>query len=168
MSGSSTESVVGSSILRYVDDSLEIQHLMKAGHLWHGAHREPSCCPVCQPTTLTFLTASRGCILFVAEIVGAIAATGLAKGLVPGNRILFAVSLAEGTTIAQGLFLEMMMTAELVFTIFMLAAEVRSWHAFRLEANRVRKPKPHLLHLSELVWRSLLPSWLEYFTRGEQ
>ena len=32
-------------------------------------------------------------------------------------------SLGAGTSIAQGLFIEMFLTAELVFTIFMLAAE---------------------------------------------
>lgn len=32
-------------------------------------------------------------------------------------------SLGGGTSVVQGLFIEMMLTAELVFTIFMLAAE---------------------------------------------
>lgn len=33
------------------------------------------------------------------------------------------ISLGAGTSIVQGLFIEMLLTAQLVFTIFMLAAE---------------------------------------------
>ena len=66
----------------------------------------------------------RSIFIFVSQILGAIAAAGVIRGLVPAPGILFNVKLAPGTSIPQGLFLEMFLTAELVFTILMLAAEV--------------------------------------------
>jgi len=65
----------------------------------------------------------RSVFIFVSQILGAIAAAAVVKGLIPGNDVLFNVNLAPGTTITQGLFLEMFLTAELVFAILMLAAE---------------------------------------------
>lgn len=61
--------------------------------------------------------------IFVAQILGAIAAAGVVRGLIPGG-VLYNVVLDPNTSVAQGLFLEMFLTAELVFTILMLAAEV--------------------------------------------
>lgn len=49
-------------------------------------------------------------------------AAGMVSAILPGN-LNVSTTLGGGTTIAQGLFLEMFLTAELVFTIFMLAAE---------------------------------------------
>jgi len=65
----------------------------------------------------------RSIFIFFAQILGAIAAAGLVRGLIPGDGVKFGVSLRPGTTIVQGLFLEMFLTCELVFTILMLAAE---------------------------------------------
>lgn len=48
----------------------------------------------------------------------------IVKVILPGNRVLFDVKLAPGVTVAQGFFIEMFLTFELVFTILMLAAEV--------------------------------------------
>ena len=64
----------------------------------------------------------RGIILFVAQILGAICSAAVVSCLFPGP-LKVATSLAGGTSIAQGLFIEIFLTAELVFTIFMLAAE---------------------------------------------
>lgn len=65
----------------------------------------------------------RSVFICVAEIAGAIAAAGLVRGLLPGDQVLFSVQLLNNTTIAQGLFLEMFLTAQLVFAMIMLAGE---------------------------------------------
>jgi len=65
---------------------------------------------------------ARGCFVFVAQMLGAMAAAGVVKGLLPGP-LAVGTSLSGGTTTAQGLFLEMFLTAQLVFTILMLAVE---------------------------------------------
>lgn len=66
----------------------------------------------------------RSIFVFVAQLIGGIAAAAAVKGLIPGDDVFFAVHLTSGTSITQGLFLEMFFTVELVFTILMLAAEV--------------------------------------------
>jgi len=64
----------------------------------------------------------RGAIVVTAQIVGAIASSAVVSALFPGP---FSVktTLSPDTSIVRGLFIEMFLTAELVFTIFMLAAE---------------------------------------------
>ena len=64
----------------------------------------------------------RGMLLVVAQIVGSIAASGVVSALFPGPMNV-KTTLGAGTSIVQGLFIEMFLTAELVFTIYMLAAE---------------------------------------------
>lgn len=64
----------------------------------------------------------RGLLLIIAQILGGITAAAIVSCLFPGP-VTFNTTLAGGTSIAQGLFIEMFLTAELVFTIFMLAAE---------------------------------------------
>lgn len=64
----------------------------------------------------------RGLVIFVGQIVGAIAASAVVSGLFPGEMSVL-TTLSPGTSIARGLFIEMFLTAELVFTIFMLAVE---------------------------------------------
>ena len=64
----------------------------------------------------------RGSLVIVAQILGAISAAGIVDVLFPGD-LLVTTSLGAGTTVVQGLFIEMFLTAELVFAIFMLAAE---------------------------------------------
>lgn len=49
-------------------------------------------------------------------------ASALVQCMFPGG-LNVQTTLGGGTTIAQGLFIEMFLTAQLVFTIFMLAAE---------------------------------------------
>jgi aquaporin related protein len=51
-----------------------------------------------------------------------IASAGVVSAILPGP-LNVSTSLGAGTSIAQGVFLEMFLTAQLVFTIFMLAVE---------------------------------------------
>lgn len=64
----------------------------------------------------------RGAYVFVAQMLGAMASAGVVKGLLPGP-LAVGTGLSGGTTTAQGLFIEMFLTAQLVFTILMLAVE---------------------------------------------
>ena len=60
--------------------------------------------------------------MFVTQLLGGMAAAGLVQCMFPGD-LNVRTKLGGGTSIAQGLFIEMFLTAQLVFTIFMLAAE---------------------------------------------
>ena len=64
----------------------------------------------------------RGCLLIISQILGGIAAAAVVSALLPGP-LNVRTSLGGGTSVVQGLFIEMFLTAQLVFTIFMLAAE---------------------------------------------
>jgi len=64
----------------------------------------------------------RACLLFVTQIIAAIAAAGIVSALFTGG-LNVSTTLATTTTIAQGTIIEMLLTMSLVFTIFMLAAE---------------------------------------------
>ena len=64
----------------------------------------------------------RGGCIFTSQLLGAISAAGIVDVLFPGA-LNIRTSLGGGTTVVQGLFIEMFLTAQLVFTIFMLAAE---------------------------------------------
>ncbi|OAP59649.1 hypothetical protein AYL99_06947 [Fonsecaea erecta] len=64
----------------------------------------------------------RGALVFIAQMLGAMASAGVVKALFPGP-LAVTTSLSGGTNKAQGLFIEMFLTAQLVFTIIMLAAE---------------------------------------------
>ena len=68
------------------------------------------------------LPALRGALLFPAQILGGICAAAVVSCLFPGA-LAVETTLTNGTSIAQGLFIEMFLTAELVFTVLMLAAE---------------------------------------------
>ena len=65
---------------------------------------------------------TRGGLVFISQIIGAIASAAVVSALFPGT-LNVQTSLGGGTSIVQGLFIEMFLTAQLVFTIFMLAAE---------------------------------------------
>ncbi|KAK6850127.1 aquaporin [Apiospora arundinis] len=58
----------------------------------------------------------------LAKSPGGIAASAVIYGLLPGP-LNIRTNLGGGTTVVQGMFIEMFLTAELVFAIFMLAAE---------------------------------------------
>lgn len=64
----------------------------------------------------------RGLVIFIAQIFGAIAAAAVVNGLFPGPMAV-TTGLSSGTSVVRGLFIEMFLTAELVFTIFMMAVE---------------------------------------------
>lgn len=65
---------------------------------------------------------SRAALLVVSQVLGGVAAAGIVSVLFPGP-LNVRTSLGGGTTVVQGLFIEMFLTAQLVFTIFMLATE---------------------------------------------
>jgi aquaporin related protein len=58
----------------------------------------------------------RGMVMFTAQMVGAMASAAVVSALFPGP-LLVRTSLAPGTSITRGLFIEMFLTAELVFTM---------------------------------------------------
>lgn len=62
-------------------------------------------------------------LVIVAELAGGIAASGLVVGLLPGDGIAATTGLSDDISVARGLFLELFLTAELVFVIFMLVIE---------------------------------------------
>jgi len=64
----------------------------------------------------------RGLLVFIGQILGGIAAAGIVSCLFP-SAMNVSTTLGGGTSIVRGLFIEMFLTAMLVFTILMLAAE---------------------------------------------
>ncbi|KAH9820937.1 MIP aquaporin TC1A8 family [Teratosphaeria destructans] len=64
----------------------------------------------------------RGMLLLTAQITGAILASFLAQVLFP-TTFNVRTTLSASTSVARGVFIEMILTAELVFTVFMLAKE---------------------------------------------
>ncbi|KAJ5101345.1 hypothetical protein NUU61_003567 [Penicillium alfredii] len=62
----------------------------------------------------------RGLLVFPAQLVAGIAAAGVVSALFPGP-LNCSTRLGGGTSISQGLFIEMFLTAQLVFVIIMLA-----------------------------------------------
>lgn len=64
----------------------------------------------------------RGLLLLPPQLLGGLAAAALVSCMFPGP-LAVETSLSNGTSIVQGLFIEMFLTAELVLTILMLAAE---------------------------------------------
>lgn len=68
------------------------------------------------------ITPIRGVFVFIAQLLGGIAAAGLAECMFPTN-LSVSTTLSDGVSLVQGVFIEAILTFELVFTIFMLAAE---------------------------------------------
>jgi len=66
------------------------------------------------------MPALRGLLVFPAQLVGGIASAGVVSALFPGP-LNCATRLGGGTSISQGLFIEMFLTAQLVLVIIMLA-----------------------------------------------
>lgn len=64
----------------------------------------------------------RGILLFIAQLVGAIVAAYVVQALFTGT-LNVSTTLSSTTTIVQGVIIAMLLTTQLVFTIFMLAAE---------------------------------------------
>lgn len=59
----------------------------------------------------------RGSLLFFVQVLGGMTAAALVSCMFPGD-LLVHTTLGGGTSVVQGLFIEMILTAELVFTIF--------------------------------------------------
>ncbi|KAI5858507.1 aquaporin [Tricharina praecox] len=68
------------------------------------------------------LSGTRAAVIFLAQIVASIVSAVAVNGLFP-TPLAVSTSLGVGTTLAQGVFIEAFLTFELVFCIFMLAAE---------------------------------------------
>jgi aquaporin related protein len=64
----------------------------------------------------------RSILVIPAQLIAGIAAAGVVSALYPGPMSVDTV-LNGGTSISQGLFIEVFLTAQLVFTILMLAVE---------------------------------------------
>ncbi|CAO2657224.1 Nn.00g033500.m01.CDS01 [Neocucurbitaria sp. VM-36] len=64
----------------------------------------------------------KAALLIVSQILAGIAAAGIVSTLFPGP-LSVRTSLSPETSVVRGLFIEMFLTAQLVFCIFMLAAE---------------------------------------------
>ena len=64
----------------------------------------------------------RGAFLFPAQILGGLAAAGLNSCMFPGPFVVV-TRLSPGVSITRGIFIEMFLTAMLVITVLMLAAE---------------------------------------------
>jgi len=65
----------------------------------------------------------RALFLIPAQLLASMCAGGLVSCMFPGDIAQTNTKLGGGTSIAQGLFIEAFMTAELMFVILMLAAE---------------------------------------------
>lgn len=65
----------------------------------------------------------RGAFLVPAQILACMCAGGLVQAMFPGDVSEANTILSGGTSVAQGLFVEMFFTAELVFVVLMLAVE---------------------------------------------
>ncbi|KAF2758688.1 aquaporin-like protein [Pseudovirgaria hyperparasitica] len=65
---------------------------------------------------------AKGGMIIASQILGGIAASAVVSAMMP-NVLAVKTELGGGTTVVQGLFIEMFLTAQLVFTIFMLATE---------------------------------------------
>jgi aquaporin related protein len=65
---------------------------------------------------------SKAVLLILSQVVAGIAAAGVVSALFPGP-LTVRTSLNNNTSVVRGLFIEMLLTAELIFCIFMLAAE---------------------------------------------
>ena len=68
------------------------------------------------------VTWTRAGLIFITQLLGAICSAAVVSALFP-TPLNVACTLGGNTSIVQGLFIEMFLTAELVFAIFMLAAE---------------------------------------------
>lgn len=66
------------------------------------------------------MPALRGVLVFPAQLLAGVASAGVVSALFPGP-LNCSTRLGGGTSVVQGLFIEMFLTSELVFVIIMLA-----------------------------------------------
>lgn len=62
-------------------------------------------------------------LVIIAQLLGSLAAAGLAHGLMPANGFYATTTLNGGISVTQAFFLELFLTAQLVLAIFMLVVE---------------------------------------------
>lgn len=72
--------------------------------------------------TIKAVSPMRGLMIILTQVVACITASGVLIELVPPNSVSM-TELGEGTSVVQGLFIEILLTAQVVFAIFMLATE---------------------------------------------
>ena len=111
----------------------------------------------------------RGALIVLSQILGAIASAAAVSALFPGDMGV-QTGLGAGCSIARGLFIEMFLTAELVFTIFMLAAEKHrgtfiapvgiGLALFIAELSGETAPSPSHWHCAHAESRRLLYRWI--------
>ena len=65
----------------------------------------------------------RGLLLLPAQLLGAIVAAALVSCMFPGDIASVKTTLSPGTSITQGVFIEMFLTCQLTFAVLMIAAE---------------------------------------------
>lgn len=118
--GSSTESV---ALLLYISLSFAIPLMVNVWLFYRvsGGLFNPA-------LTLAFvllrlMSPAKGVLLAVSQLLGGIAAAGVAKALVPGHNLEVQTGLGKGVSSAQGLFIEVFLTAELAMAVFMIAVE---------------------------------------------
>lgn len=68
------------------------------------------------------INTTRALLCFLSQMLAGMCSAAVVSAILPGP-LSVSTTLGVGTSIAQGVFLEMFLTALLVFTIFMLAAE---------------------------------------------
>ncbi|RGP73336.1 hypothetical protein FSPOR_2295 [Fusarium sporotrichioides] len=74
------------------------------------------------------VTPAHALLIIPSQLVAAITAAGITYALLPGP-LLVTNALGNGTSVAQGVFIEMFLTAQLVLTVYFLAVEKhRSTH----------------------------------------
>lgn len=85
------------------------------------------------------------------QFLGAITAAGVVSALLPG-KLQAENSLSSGTEPVQGLFLEVILTAELVMTIIMLAVEKSRTSFIAPLAIGFALFVAHLIGMSHMHW----------------
>ncbi|PHH69592.1 hypothetical protein CDD80_6638 [Ophiocordyceps camponoti-rufipedis] len=65
----------------------------------------------------------RGLLVLPAQLAASVAAAALTLVLLPGNKIVISSALSPQTSVIQGLMLEMLLTGQLVLTVYFLAVE---------------------------------------------
>lgn len=103
-----------------------ISHLALNGTIRCDSIADMRCFPSKQVTMALFLVgglpAVRSFFVIIAQLLGGIAAAGVVSALFPGP-LAVDTTLGGNASVVQGLFIEMFLTAELVFVIIMVAVE---------------------------------------------
>jgi aquaporin related protein len=102
------------------------------------------------------ITLARAVLLCVTQILGGIVAAALVRALFTGD-LNVSTTLNETTSLTQGTIIEMILTAQLVFTIFMLAAEK---HAGNFIAPVGIGLSLFIAELTGMVFRPIVPLFL--------